>query len=186
MKIPTIWATGVICLVLGVAIGILAAMYLGIGGYNQTVLAPSPAAGGAGGAPAGAAKGAPGGPAGKMGGPSGPSAASQLVTLVTKLDVLTNAPLSVTLVDDQKAAVAEQLTGLDELDYLPEADAQKRLDALFEILAEHKDALTAVGVRWPGAGGGGFRAPYPNPFQATANAQALSSLQERVKAAPTE
>jgi len=90
-----------------------------------------------------------------VGAPSGPSAASQLATLVTKLDLLTNAPLTVTLVDDQKAAVAEQLVGLEELDYLPEADAQKRLDALFEILGEpNKDALSAVGVRWPAHWGG--------------------------------
>jgi len=122
-----------------------------------------------------------------VGAPSGPSAASQLATLVTKLDLLTNAPLTVTLVDDQKAAVAEQLVGLEELDYLPEADAQKRLDALFEILGEpNKDALSAVGVRWPGAGGGGFQPPYPNPFHGPANAEALSSLQERMKPAPAE
>jgi hypothetical protein len=127
--------------------------------------------------------GAPGG----KGGFRGPSAKNQLATLVKKLDLLTSNALALSLADDQKKAIAEQVNGLDSATELTEDDAQKRLDALLAAVAASKDTLLAVGFRWPGEGGG-FRPPAdtPNPFTDEANAQALKSLQERVAAEPAK
>ena len=197
MKISTIWATGLICLVLGAGIGILAATYLGLDGIPRPAATASPEGGGQGGMmstpggpPGGGMMGGPGGGAGgKMGGGRGPSARGQLITLITKLDVLTNAPLSVTLADDQKTAVAEQIKGLEAMNSLPDDEAQKRFDALIEILTNHKDTLVAVGVRWPGGagpGGGGFQPPSGNPFKDEPNAKVLKALQDRLAAEPAK
>jgi hypothetical protein len=92
----------------------------------------------------------------------------------------------VTLTDDQKKTVAEQLAGLEALEILPDDEAQKRYDALLETLTSHKDTLEAVGVRWPQSGGGGFQPPSGNPFKEESNAKALKSLQERLAAEPAK
>src|SRR5262249_47454949 len=82
--------------------------------------------------------GGPGGPVGKgKGGPAGglpsmggammsgmgpPNPKIELVNLIKKLDQLITKPLSVTLSDDQRAKLGEQLKGLTEADQLSEAD----------------------------------------------------------------
>ena len=107
--------------------------------------------------------------------------------LVTKLDLLTGNALTLTLGDDQKKAIAEQVRGLEAATELTDDDAQKRLDACSGVLADHKDTLVAAGYWWPGQGG--FRPPAdsPNPFTDESNAKALKSVQDRFAAAePTK
>jgi len=111
-----------------------------------------------------------------------PVVLTQLAFLITKLDVLTGTPPSVTLTDEQKKVVAEQLAGLDTMDMLTTSAAQTRLDALLAVLADSRPALEAVGFQWPGPSA--KRPPNPiNPFADEVNAKALKSLQERVGAA---
>lgn len=205
MKIASTWGTGLVCLAIGAGIGILAATYLGIGQPKLpddiTQLTPQAADGGGGPPPGAGKKGGPGGrPAGKMGGGPGPLADmapntrtspellvppvfTQLATLVVKLDLLTGTPPSVTLTDEQKQAVAEQLKGLEEIETLTSTEAQKRFDALVTALADHKVALEAVGFRWPGSAA---RPPQNSSAFTTdeANVQALKSLQQRVAPPP--
>jgi hypothetical protein len=102
----------------------------------------------------------------------------QLAALVTKLDQLTRKPLAVTLSDDQKARLREQLQGLDEKETLDDEEAQKRLDAILEVVKGDKETLQAAGYRWPGEGGGGRPMDVPNPFKEGPNADHLKSLQE--------
>jgi len=117
------------------------------------------------------------------GGTSGrpPGAASQLTSLVAKLDLLTAKPLAINLTDAQKEKVRKQLQGLRKSDMLNENDARKKVDALQDILKDHKDALTAVGYRWPGQGGrsGGGMKP-PNPFKADEDGKHLKALEDRL------
>lgn len=201
MKISSVWAAGLICLVVGGGIGFLLGNFFAparppksAGGAEAAGPMPGISMGGPpsaspGGAPGGPGGGAPGGmmggPAGK-GGARGPSAKNQLAFLITKLDLLTSTALPLTLADDQKKAVDEQVRGLDAATELTDEDAQKRLDTLLSALANCKDALVAAGYRWPGEGG--FRPPAntPNPFTEEANAKALKSLQERVATEPAK
>ncbi|HJZ95644.1 MAG TPA: hypothetical protein VKE70_04015 [Candidatus Solibacter sp.] len=155
--------------------------------------------GGPGGAPGkGKGGGGPGGPAGKgKGGPAGglpnvggammsgmgpPNPKIELVNLIKKLDQLTTKPLSVTLSDDQRAKLGEQLKGLTEADQLSEADAKKRLDAILEIMKEHKETLEAAGFRWPDTAGGPPRPPEmpANPFSEGENQNHLKNLEKYV------
>jgi hypothetical protein len=206
MKVSTIWAVGVICLVAGAGLGALVSIYFGYGelpGTSPRRAAPSgppsmvgmpvttgeaPAGGKmgggspggkmGGGSPGGMMGGGPG--MGGMGGGRGPSAKNQLAALVTKLELLTDRALSINLADEQKPALDEQIRGLDTMDELADEEAQKRLDALLDLLADHKDTLVAAGYRWPGDGG--FRPPAdtPNPFADGSAAEALKLLQERL------
>ena len=187
MKVSPVVAAGLICLVLGAGIGALVATSLAPsraprGGSNANVGSmPAVSMGGGGG---GAEKKSDGG-AGK-GGPRGPSAKNQLAMLVTKLDLLTGNTLTLTLADDQKKAVEEQVRGLDAATELPEEDAKKRLDALLATLASHKDTLVAAGFWWPGDSG--FRPPAdtPNPFTDEARAKSLKALQQRLTVEPAK
>jgi hypothetical protein len=63
-------------------------------------------------------------------------------------------PLVVTLDDDQKAKVQEQLKGLESMEELTAEEAKTRLDALLAIVEDQRETLEAAGYRWPGGGGG--------------------------------
>lgn len=175
-KVPAIVATGVVCLVIGLGIGLLGATFFGNPAPPAGAMEQGPPAGLPGG---GMAKG--GGPpgAGKAGGFRGPSPKNQLVSLVNKLDLLTEKPLAVSLNAEQKKQVSERLKGLDALESLSDEDAKTRLDALLEVLKDHKGTLEAAGYRWPGQQ---FSRPadVPNPFKDEKNAKALTALQERI------
>jgi len=125
-----------------------------------------------------------GGMGGGMGGRRGPSAKAQLAGLVTKLDQLTQKPLSISLNDEKRAKLREQLQGLDKMEELSDDDAKKRMDAILEIVKDDRPTLEAAGYRWPGQGGGGRGMgapnPAPNPFTTEANGKHLKSLQEQV------
>lgn len=102
---------------------------------------------------------------------------NQLDSLVAKLDVLTRKPLAVSLTDDQKAKVREQLLGLADAKDLNPADAQKRLDALLEILKNDKATLEAAGFVWPGDPKSLSAPPdKPNPFASDASSEHLKGL----------
>jgi hypothetical protein len=211
-KVPTIVSVGVICLALGAGVAVATMHFLGYqkptpqgaaatGGGAPTAAPGMPGAG----APGGMMAGPPGGPpsgmpgmgsggpgasakggmgAGKGGG-RGPNPKNQLAALVAKLDLVTGKPLAVQLNDEQKKKVHQQLQGLDAADELNEEDAKKRLDALLDILKEHRETLEMAGYRWPAQGGpGGFQPPpeVPNPFKDDKNAKPLKALQERLGA----
>jgi hypothetical protein len=127
-------------------------------------------------------------PKGGMGGMGkGPSAKAQLNSLITKLDILTEKPLTLSFDKEQKKKIQEHLQGLAMLEELTEDDAKKRLDGLLDIVKDQKEPLTVVGFRWPGVKGGGFGAPkdVPNPFKEEAGAKHLESFEQRLaKSAP--
>lgn len=103
------------------------------------------------------------------------NAKSQLDSLVAKLDVLTRKPLSLT--DAQKAKIREQLQGLADAKDLSAADAQKRLDALLEILKNDRATLEAAGFAWPGETKNAPPAgEKPNPFSSDASGEHLKGL----------
>ncbi len=122
---------------------------------------------------------------GGMGGFRGPSAKAQLASLVTKLSLLSGKPLALSLSDDQKKKVAEQVQKIEEPAELADEEAKKRLDALLDVLKDQRVMLEAVGYRWPSEGGGGFRPPAdsPNPFKDEKNAASLKSLREQLSTA---
>ncbi len=206
MKVPAIIASSVICLALGMALGVGAMLLFGenFGYYYDPHAAKAGAAapggddakarmpaGGKGGPPGFAGKGPPGGkggPPGGFGGKGGgkggkggfkePSNRAQLANLVNKLDLLARQP-SLKLDDAQKSKVLELLKGLEEPEELADDDAKKRLDGLLEIVEKEKATMEAVGFRWPGSG---FQLPVdePNPFKAEANRASLQSLQKQL------
>lgn len=182
---------------LGVLLGfVLAAVYEGELNLEEDNSAqealvnvmPQPATGAGGPATKGGGMMGGGGGGGMGGGGRGPNPKTQLVTLVTKLDQLTAKPLAVTLDDDQKAKVEEQLKELETMDALSTDEAKKRLDTLHAIIENQRETLEAAGYRWPGGGGG----PGPrvtgvtesdNPFTGEANASRLKALHERLQPA---
>jgi hypothetical protein len=199
MKVPAAVATGGICLALGVGAGVL---LMGLFGYQarpktestaESSAGPPPGGGGGmmGGPPGGGGGmmggrpggGPPGGGGGMMG--RGPSAATQLAGLVTKLDQVTEKPLTVNLSSEQKARVREQLKDLADKEELSDDEAKERLDKLLEILKDDKDTLVAAGYRWPGdrggpGGGFGGGSQPKNPFKEGDASARLKALQERV------
>lgn len=202
-RVPAAVVSGVICLLLGVAGGVV------IGGLANVRLdkqaaanpddggeakdggkgGPMPGGGGKGGGKGGGPGGAGKGGGGK-GGFGGPSPKVQLAQLVGKLDVLTRTPLSVQLSPEQKKQVREVLAGLDAKDELGEDEAKAKLDALLKAVEVQKETLIEAGYRWPGAGGGpgGGGPPGPvgpprqasNPFKEGERAKQLKSLGETV------
>jgi hypothetical protein len=184
-----------------VVVGVIGSLMAGIGvgaigmaslGYKPRVEPRKrPESGPPGGMMGGARRGGGGrrgGPGGRGGAPGGrrammgPSAKAQLATLVAKLDQLTSAQLTLKLTDDEKKAIDENTKGLLNEKALDNQDAQKRLDALLEILKKHKDTLEAAGYRFPGGGRQGFMRPpdLPNPFKDEKNAKHLRSLREQI------
>jgi hypothetical protein len=150
------------------------------------------------GPPAAAKKGGGGGGGMMGGGGRGPSPKNQLIQLITKLDQLTEKPLVVTVSDDQKAKVAEQLKELDSMYALPDDQAKARLDALLAIFEDQRETFEAAGYRWPGGGGrggpggggpgggGGLGGGEPlNPFATGPNADHLTALNTRMGGSPT-
>jgi hypothetical protein len=146
-----------------------------------------PGGGGRGGAGGGAPGGARGGGGG--GGRGAPSPKAQLATLVSKLDVLTEKPLTVNLSAEQQKQVREQLTGLADADELSDDAAKEKLDKLLDVLKDQKDTFEAAGYRWPGAGNaggppggggpGGGQQP-ANPFKGEENSKHLKQLTGRL------
>jgi hypothetical protein len=206
-NVPAAVVTGIVCLGLGVAAGIVLAEFV-TEKHKQAGAAPAPGEGDdAKGAPGGKGMGMPpggggGGGGGKGGGKGGkgggPNPRTQLAQLVNKLDTLTAKPLSVQLTPDQKQQVKEQLAGLDAKDELGEEEAKAKLDALLKVVEGQKDTLVAAGYFWPGGGGGGPPGggggggfggggppggppgggnPNANPFKTGQNADHLKSLQ---------
>jgi hypothetical protein len=121
-----------------------------------------------------------------MGVPPGPNNKAQLAGIVGKLVHLTQKPLAVTLSDDKRAKLREQLAGLEVMDELNDEEAKKRLEAVLDIVKGDKDTLVAAGYRWPDGGGpggggpGGSGPPPANPFKERENADHLKALQERL------
>jgi hypothetical protein len=193
MKVPSIALSNVGSLGLGLALGVI---LMGMLGYE-----PKKADSEGGAAPPGGG----GPPAGMMppmgrGGGRGPAPANyrqQLATLVSKLDVLTEKPLTVKLSDDQRKEVQEQLKGLADADELTDGDAHERFEKLHEALKDQTATLEAAGYRWPGEGGGGggerggggggrgggAGAPEPptNPFKSEPNSKHLKDLNARLE-----
>ncbi|MFO0843968.1 MAG: hypothetical protein U0797_16480 [Gemmataceae bacterium] len=117
---------------------------------------------------------------GKGGPPARPPARAQLAQLVTKLDQLTEKPLTINLTAEQRAKLAEQLAGLGEEKELSNEEAEKRMKEILEVVKSDKATLEAAGFAWPGpapaAGGPGAAGGFGNPE----SAQRLKSLQERL------
>jgi hypothetical protein len=163
-KVPIAFVTGIVCLGLGIAGGIVAANFIeketkadnkatddGGGDPKGAKGEPGGKGGFGGGGKGGGGKGGGGKGGGKGGGgnPFGPK--FQLTTLVTKLDLLTKKPLSVELTPDQKKQIQEQLAGLETADTLSNEEAQAKLDALLKVVEGHRATLEAAGFPWPGA-----------------------------------
>ena len=196
LKVPAIFLGIVGGLGAGVGLGVVGMGFLGYhwepqssGGDPREAMAmngPPPMPGGmmgGGGRPPGMGGGRQGG-----GGGRGPNSKNQLATLVAKLDLLTHKPLAVRLDAKQKDEVRKQLKDLDDGE-LSEEKAKERLDALLEILKDHRKTLEDAGYRWPGQGGGGFpgrAAGDANPFKEEQNEKHLKALRELLAEAPTE
>jgi hypothetical protein len=202
LKIPAAAAVALCCLVVGFGAGVLV-----LGNYGYTFKAseakapqdgadtdqnPGPTGDpvakgdmpkmpkGKGGMP-GMPKGM-GGMPGMMG--KGPNSKAQLVALVTKLNLLTEKPLSISLDADRKKKIAEEIKDLDTLETLSESDAKKRLGALLDAMKDDRSTLESAGYNWPGPGGGGGGGgrgkDMPNPFKSETNEKAVKALQERL------
>jgi hypothetical protein len=121
----------------------------------------------------------PKGGGGMMGGMSrGPNSKAQLVSLVTKLSQLTEKPLSITLNEDRKKKVAEQIKDLETLDNLSDDEASKRLKALLDVVKDDRESMESAGFTC--GGGFGPRKDDPNPFKSERNSKTLKALQDRV------
>ncbi len=201
-KVPTLVSVAAICLALGAGAAVVTMNLMGYrlekpGAAQPESATPTPPmgmAGPPGGAPPGGAPsgtpgmGAPGGTA-KAGAPKGgmgrgPNPKLQLASLVSKLDLVTGTPPTIQLTDQQRKKIQEQLQGLDAAEDLPAEEAQKRLEALLEVLKDHRETLELVGYRWPSQGGPtSFSAPpeAKNPFKEEKNAKPLKSLQSRLQ-----
>jgi hypothetical protein len=190
-KVPVVVAAGIICFVLGVGGGVLGMLLFGYSLDKPEPEGSGPPPQGMGG-PGGRPMMGRGGPAGMRGMRGmrgmfgGPNPKNQLASLVVKLDQLTQKPLAIRLNEEQRSKLEEQLKGLDEKKELTEKEAQKRLDAVLEIVKGQKATLEAAGYRWPGQGRA-FRPPMPvpNPFKDKDNGKHLKALQERLVDKPS-
>jgi len=188
LRVPAIITCSIVFFALGIGAGTLTMGYFGYHWERESGERT------AGGSPDGAPKGMPGGgpgmpampgmPGGGGGGKGkqGPNSKAQLEALVLKLDQLTTKPLQVTLNDEQKKKVREQLQGLGDMKELSEDDAKKRLDALTEILKDQRETMEAAGYRWPGAGGGfggggQKKQEAANPFKEGKTGERLKALE---------
>lgn len=125
--------------------------------------------------------GGPGGGKG-FGKGKGPSSKTQLTQLVGKMAQLTDKPLSLTLTDEQRSVIRDQLKVLPDKEELSDDDAKKCLDAILDAIQDKRDVLTAAGYSWP-TKGGGIQAPpvsLPNPFKDGPALENLQSLQKRL------
>ena len=158
-KVPIAFVTGIVCLGLGIAGGIVAANFIeketktDAGGDAKAGAQPDAKGGkdGPGGGKGGFGGGGKGG-GGKGGGGGGAFGPQfRLTTTVTKLDILTKKPLSIELNADEKKQIQELFAGVEDKDALSNEEAQAKLDALLKIVERHRAALEAAGVIWPGA-----------------------------------
>jgi hypothetical protein len=129
-------------------------------------------------------QGMPGGTQGRPG-PGGvgqrPNAKNRLAELIVKLDVLTSKPLTLTLTDEQKKKVREQIQKLDAKEELEESEARNLLLALQKILdKDQHEVLASAGFRWPGSPAGRPPADVDNPFSEKKNGEHLKSLRDQV------
>jgi hypothetical protein len=197
-RVPVVVACSLIFLLVGVGAGMGVMEYYGdrikawYGGRGKEEPPSTQPGGGPTGPPPGMARG-PAGPRGGRGGPGGgggpppggggPPAKAQLATLVTKIDQLTDKPLELHLSAEQRKKIQEAIKGLGEQQELSNDEAQKKLDALLELLKDQKDTLEAAGFRWPGGQRGGPpRRPtdMPNPFTDEQSKKHLESLEKRL------
>lgn len=179
MKVPTIITASVACLATGIAAGIMIMAAIGYN-WNQKPnegppdppdFVPGQLIGG-GGPPGGKGKDAP-----PKGGGQGPK--TQLVALVTKLNRLSEKPLSVSLDDAaKKKAIAEHIKDLGAMEYLTDEEATKRLEALHEAFKGDRETLEAAGYRWMTGKGGGKDGA--NPFKQADAEAARKALVDRV------
>ena len=206
-NVPISIVTGIICLGLGIAGGVVLAEYVGdhsrpaaaasgdgddprakggdtpkgMPGGGKGGKAPGGGKGDGGGNKGGNKGGGPGGgaPGGGFGGP--PSPKLQLVQLISKLDVLTAKPLTVELTPEQRKQTKELLSDLESKDRLSDEEAQAKLTALLKLVEGNKQALKDAGYLWPGEAGAGNRGAAPtkeeNIFRSAPNADRLKSLQ---------
>ena len=112
-------------------------------------------------------------------GGKGPNSKNQLAQLVTKLQQLTEKPLTITLTEKQREVLREQLKDLEKEDELSDGDAKTRLDNILEAFTDSKSTLEAAGFRWPGAGLA-MQSNTPNPFMDDDNHDRLRALQKSV------
>jgi hypothetical protein len=170
--------------------GVMAGMGGGMGGMGGMA--------GMGGGGPGGGRGGPGGGRGGPGGFGGPNYKQQLANLVTKLDVLTEKPLTIQLSKEQRKEVKELLDGLDKQEELSDDDAEAKFKKLHEILEDQTSTLNAAGYNWPGEGGrggpgggrggpgggrggpGGAPEPPKNPFTTEQNKKHLEALTSRL------
>jgi hypothetical protein len=140
---------------------------------------------GMGGPPGGMRGGGPPGmaPGGAMlSGMGAPPPKAQLALLIAKIDQLTNKPLELTLTDEQRAKLSEQLKGLSDEDELSDDDAKKRLDAILDLLKGQQATLEAAGFRLPASGPGAQRpSNLPNPFAEGQDQEHLKQLEKRLE-----
>jgi hypothetical protein len=124
-------------------------------------------------------KGMPG-MGGKGKGPAGPSPKTELATLVVKIHLLTDKPLTLSLSEQQRSTIAEQLRELADKEDLSDDDAKARLEAILDSVKAERAILEAAGFRWPAQGGaGGIPTPpaAANPFKGGENRERLLALQ---------
>ena len=192
-KIPAGVIGTVAGLVAGVGVGVIGMAAYGY--QTQKDIGPVDAQGGP--PPGFGAGGMPGGPPGGMGGPpggmkgmggggkgkgkgfgpNGPNDKDRLTTLVTKLQQLTDKPLTLKLNDEQRTAIREQLKDLADQEELSNDDAKKRLDAILDAVKDNRATLEAAGFSWPG-GAPQFPSPAANPFKEGEPRERLTVLQE--------
>jgi hypothetical protein len=193
IKVPPVVPAGFAGLAVGFAAGVIWLAGFGykpLGDGDDPANAAAPKGDavpkGGGGGKGGAGKGG-GMPKGGLGG-APPSPRNQLVTLINALDVLVDRPVAVTLTAEDRAAIAAQLRGLDAAGEIKEDEAKAKLDAILKVVEKNRNALEAVGYRWPSPGGkgglgpkGGPPAPEgTNPFQVPETAAKVKSLQDRL------
>ncbi len=184
-KMPAAVVSGVVCLLVGVAGGVV------VGGIAGNPMQEMPAASadepgsadGEKGEPEGQAKGGGakgGGAKGGGRGGRGPSPKAQLTQLVTKIDQLTAQPLKIDLTSQQKTRMKDILAGLDAKEEISDEDAKAKFDELIKVVEGNKATLEAAGYRWPGTRFQPQGESPPNPFKEGEPATHLKSLQATV------
>lgn len=116
---------------------------------------------------------------GKGKGQAGPGPKIVLATLVVKIHQLSDKPLTLTLSQQQRSAISEQLKELADRDELSDDDAKARLDTILDTVKAERPILEAAGFRWPTQGAaGGIQTPPPtNPFKGGETRERLLALQ---------
>jgi hypothetical protein len=159
-KVPAALATGIVCFLAGLGAG-----GLGMATFGYRLHEPEPVQ----------PTGPPPGPPMDASAMLATRPKNQLVALVVKLDQLTGEPLSLSLTEGQRAAIREQLRGLEEKEVSDE-EAERRFKEILEAVKGQRGTLEAAGYRWPGGGAGPPPSSMLNPFAEEQNAKHLASL----------